>query len=176
MSAQDLGAEATISDETQLDTLREGIDDPVVLKQQLAKEAEARRQLTARAKTAEQEKRDALTKLAELESKHITTNTAPPMDSKPLEINDEVVDLRLDGYSKDEVAWIMQNGGRKALEDKTSYTAIAIQAKRDQQKAEQAASQVADTAGLSEIERKYTREQLANMSVKELEAILPRNS
>jgi hypothetical protein len=176
MSEQDAVTGATNLDETQLEALREGIDDPVVLKQQLAKEAEARRQLTARAKTAEQEKRDALTKLAELESKNITPNNVPSMDSKPLEINDEVVDLRLDGYSKDEVAWIMQNGGRKALEDKTSYTSIAINAKREQQRAEQAASQVTDTSGQSEIERKYTKEQLANMSVKELEAILPRNS
>lgn len=174
MSDKDSLAEGTNPDETQLDALREGIDDPVVLKQQLAKEAEARRQLTARAKTAEQEKRDALTKLAELESKNITPNNTPPMDSKPLEINDEVVDLRLDGYSKSEVEWIMKNGGRKALEDTTSYTAIAINAKREQTKAEQAASSVSDTSGMSEIERKYSRDQLAAMSVKELEAILPK--
>lgn len=176
MSEQDSVSGATNLDETQLEALREGIDDPVVLKQQLAKEAEARRQLTARARTAEQERKEALTKLAELESKNIVNNPEPPMDSKPTEINDEVVDLRLDGYTKDEVAWIMKNGGRKALEDKNSFTAIAINAKREQQRAEQAASQVTDTSGQSEIERKYTREQLANMSVKELEAILPRNS
>ncbi len=176
MSEQDSGAGATNLDETQLEALREGIDDPVVLKQQLTKEAEARRQLTARARTAEQERKEALTKLAEYESKQIDNNNAPPMDSKPLEINDEVVDLRLDGYSKEEVAWIMKNGGRKALEDKNSFTAIAINTKREQTKAEQAASQVTDTSGQSEIERKYTKEQLGNMSVKELEAILPRNS
>jgi hypothetical protein len=171
MSEQDSVAEATISDDTQLDSLREGIDDPIVLKQQLQKEAEARRQLTARAKTAEQEKRDALTKLAELESKTIT-NSSP--ESKPYQINDEVVDLRLEGYSKKEVEWIMKNGGRKELEDPTSYTSIAIKAQREQTKAEQAASQVADISGLSEIERKYTQEQLKNMSIKELEAILPK--
>lgn len=171
MSTQDTGAGTTISDDTQLDTLREGIDDPVVLKEQLRKEADARRQLTARAKTAEQEKKDALTKLAEYESKNIIT---PPPVTKTYDLNDEVVDLRLDGYSKDEVQWIMQNGGRKALEDKTSYTAIAINAKREQAKAESAASQTTDTAGLSEVERKYTPQQLANMPIKELEAILPK--
>jgi len=172
MSAQDSGTEATISDEAQLDTLREGIDDPVVLKQQLAKEAEARRQLTARAKNAEEKAREALTKLAEAESKHITPNQEPPASSS-VTLNDEVVDLRLDGYSKAEVDWIMKNGGRKALEDKTSYTSIAINAKREQERAERAASEVADTSMFSDVERKYTKEQLANMSVKELEAILP---
>ncbi len=167
-------SDSTISVDNELDTLREGIDDPTVLREQLRKEADARRQLTARARKSEEEARNLKTQLAELESKEITTNPSP--DSKPYEINDEVVDLRLDGYSKDEVTWIMANGGRKSLEDSTSYTAIAINAKREQAKAEQAASQTTDTAGLSEIERKYTKEQLDNMSVKELEAILPRES
>ncbi len=170
MSAQDTGSEATISVDDELDTLREGIDDPMVLKEQLRKEADARRQLTARAKKAEAEASEWKTKAFEVES---TTITTPPLAQKPYEINDEVVDLRLDGYSKDEVSWIMQNGGRKSLEDQTSYTAIAINAKREQSRAEAAASQTADTAGLSELERKYTKEQMDAMSVKELEAILP---
>ncbi len=132
-------AEATISDESELDTLREGIDDPVVLKAQLAKEAEARRQLTARAKKAE-----AL-------AKELQTQGKPEVKSDPLQVNspapsDEVIDLRLDGYSKEEVAYIMANGGRKALEDKTSFTAIAINTRREQLKAEQAASQT-DVSG-----------------------------
>lgn len=171
--SQENGSEATISVDDELDTLREGIDDPMVLKQQLQKEADARRQLTARAKKAEEELKDLKTKQIEAEST-ITPNTSP--ESKPFEINDEVVDLRLDGYSKEEVAWIMQNGGRKALEDSTSFTAIAITTKREQAKAEEAASQTSDTAGLSEVERKYSKEQLNAMSVKELEAILPRES
>jgi len=171
MSEQDSGAVPTITDQAELETLREGIDDPIVLKDQLRKEADARRQLTARAKKAEEELKALKTQAIKAEP---VTSSSP--DSKPYQINDEVVDLRLDGYSKAEVEWIMQNGGRKALEDKTSYTAIAINAKREQQRAEEAASQTTNTAGLSELERKYTTEQLANMSVKELEAILPRIS
>lgn len=173
MSLQDTGSEATISVDDELETLREGIDDPMVLKDQLRKEADARRQLTARAKKAEEELKAEKLKNIQAEPT-ITTNE--PSNSKPYEINDEVVDLRLDGYSKNEVTWIMQNGGRKALEDTTSYTAIAINAKREQNRAEQAASQTVETSGQSEIERKYTKEQLTNMSVKELEAILPRES
>lgn len=174
MSVEDNGSEAIISVDDELETLRDGIDDPMVLREQLTKEANARRHLTARAKKAEEELKVYKTKEIEAESTTTTSNESPNVNT--YQINDEVVDLRLDGYSKDEVSWIMQNGGRKALEDTTSYTAIAINAKRDQQKAEQAASQTADTAGLSEVERKYTQEQLSNMSVKELEAILPRSS
>lgn len=172
MSAQDSGAEATISDETELATLREGIDDPMVLKDQLRKEADARRQLTARAKKAEDEARTLKEKLAKTES----TVISQPLTESTVTLNDEVVDLRLDGYSKGEVEWIMRNGGRKVLDDPNSIVSIAIKAQREQLKAERAASEVADTSGLSEIERKYTPEQLRNMSVKELEAILPRNS
>lgn len=98
------------------------------------------------------------------------------VDPKPKTygIEDEVLDLRLDGYTKPEVEFIMKNGGRQALEDKTSYVAIALNTKREQEAAEHAASETTSGAGLSEIERKYTPEQLANMSIEELEKILPR--
>lgn len=166
MSSQDTGAVATITDEElELDILPEGVDDPMVLRQQLEKEANARRQLTARAKKAE----DELKQLKSIQAEPVTTTPT----TQTVALNDEVVDLRLDGYSKDEVAWIMANGGRKSIEDSTSYTSIAINAKRDQLKAEQAASGTPDTVGLSEVERKYTPQQLAAMSVKELETILP---
>lgn len=134
-------AESTISDETQLETLREGIDDPVVLKEQLRKEAEARRQLTARAKDAETKlktEREARIKLEEGKS-DITSTSAPT--------EDERLELRLNGYSKEEVNYIMANGGAKVLEDKNSYTAIAINTRREQMKAEQAAGQTGEAGG-----------------------------
>ncbi len=143
MSEQDNGLEATISDETQLDTLREGIDDPVVLKAQLAKEAEARRQLTARAKKAEElakTEREARIRAEEAKPEPTIKNEDAPKGE------DERLELRLDGYSKEEVNYIMANGGRKSLEDKNSYTAIAINTRREQLKAEKAAS---DTQGKS---------------------------
>lgn len=88
-------------------------------------------------------------------------------------LNDEVVDLRLDGYSKQDVDFIMKNGGRKVLEDKTSYVTIAIQARKEQAKAEAAANKVVDTSGMSEVERKYTPEMMKNMSTAELKKLLP---
>jgi hypothetical protein len=142
MSDKDTGADATTSDETQLDTLREGIDDPQVLKEQLAREAQARRQLTARAIKAETEAkslREASIKAEEPEQSTTTKTDAPGTE-------DERLELRLDGYSKEEVAYIMANGGRKVLEDKNSYTSIAITTRREQLKAEQAAGQT-DTSG-----------------------------
>ena len=91
----------------------------------------------------------------------------------PTDIEDERLELRLQGYSKEDVKFIMQNGGSKILEDKTSLVSIALEAKRAQQRAEQAAQQTTNTTGLSEVERKYTPAQLKNMSAKELEKILP---
>ena len=89
-------------------------------------------------------------------------------------IEDEVLDLRLEGYSKSDVEFIMKNGGKKALEDKTSLTSIAISQKRQQEKAETAAGQVVDSSSMSDFERKYSPDQMRNMSTKELEAILPK--
>lgn len=143
MAEEATGAEATISDDTQLDTLREGIDDPVVLKEQLAKEAQARRQLTARAIKAETDAKSEREKRIKAEESTVTTTTNTEDAPKG---EDERLELRLDGYSKEEVNYIMANGGRKSLEDKNSYTAIAINTRREQLKAEQAAN---DTQGKS---------------------------
>ncbi len=92
---------------------------------------------------------------------------------KQVSINDEVVDLRLDGYSKDEVSFILANGGRKVLDDKNSYVALAIDARREQKKAEEASNKVVDTTGLTDIEKKYTVEQMKAMSTADLKKILP---
>lgn len=88
-------------------------------------------------------------------------------------LEDDVASFLLEGYSKDEVKFILANGGREALQDKDSYVAIAINTKRDQRKAEQAASQTSFGSGMTEVERKFTPEQLKNMSSEELKEILP---
>ncbi len=170
MSAQDSVAnDTTLDEQLGLDQLPEGIDDPMILRDRVNKLENAKKQLTARAKKAEEEART----LKEAGVKAEAPPVISTSDSKPYEINDEVVDLRLDGYSKPEVEYIMKNGGRKELEDTTSYLSIAINTKREQTRAEEAANGTQDTAGLSEVERKYTPQQLAAMSVKELEALLP---
>jgi len=77
------------------------------------------------------------------------------------------------GYSEAEIDLIMHNGGMKALSDPKSPLVLGLNAAREQRSAEDAANKATDTSGLSEVERKYTTEQLKKMTVKELEAILP---
>jgi hypothetical protein len=127
---------------------------------------ELNKKLFERAKKAEADKKALAEQL----------KTAKPQENitrNEYTLNDEVVDLRLDGYTKQDVEFIMKNGGRKALEDKNSYTAIAINARKAQAKAEAEANKVVDTSGQSEFERKYTPEMLKNMTKEELKKILP---
>lgn len=137
-------------------------EDVETLKVELEKERKARQQLTARAKRAE----EALKK-------------APKFDSPKLETKvegatlDEALDLRLDGYSKDEVSFILKNGGRKALEDNNSFVNIAVKTRREQAKAEDEISKAKDTAGISTFEKKYPADKLAKMSAEEMAKILP---
>jgi len=124
---------------------------------------EQNKKLFERAKKAE-------AKLKQVKPTQNITNDKP----NTYGIDDEVLDLRLEGYSKSDVEFIMKNGGRKSLEDKNSLVAIAINQKKEQERAERASSQTSDTSSMSEVERKYTPEQLNNMSVSDLEKILPR--
>lgn len=172
---KDSGAVTTITDDAELDSIRAAIDDPQVLKEQLTKEATARRQITARAIAAEEENK-VLKPLAEKQrAQEMGVDPERKVETQlPNDVEDERLDLRLDGYSKGEVDWIMKNGGRKQLEDTTSYVSLAIKTKREQERAEMEAGKVSDTSGMSEVERKYTPEQLKAMSVEELKKILPK--
>ncbi len=154
--AADTGADGTAETEiTATDT-----DDVGTLREKLAKAEEAKKQIHARAIRAEK----ALKEKGDGQSSFTKEQGG---------LNDDVVDLRLDGYSKEDVAFIMKNGGRKVLEDKTSYVTIAINARREQAKAEAEANKVVDTSGMSEVERKFTVEQLKAMPTAELKKILP---
>lgn len=162
------GAETTTSDETQLDTLRETIDDPVVLKAQLAKEAEARRQLTARAKKAEEtakSERELRIKAEEGNQNSSITN----QPSTPVE--DERLELRFQGHSKEDVDFIMANGGTKILENPNSIVSIALKAKSEQAKAEAAAAQTGQSSGEDQF-RETNFNLPKDPSVKDLKASL----
>lgn len=148
-------------EELELELELDGNEDIQALKAELAKKNKIVQQVLARAKKAEAK--------AKAEPSQINNQ----QEHSKLSFDDETLDLRLDGYTRDEVQFIARNGGRKALDDKTSYVAIALNTKREQQKAEQAASQTGDTSGMSEFERKYTPEMLKNMSSAELAKIVP---
>lgn len=126
---------------------------------------ELNKRLYERAKKAEADKKALSEQLKAKPQEEITRNEYT--------LNDEVVDLRLDGYTKQDVDFIMKNGGRKVLEDKNSYVSIAINARKEQARAEAEASKGVDTSGQSEFERKYTPEMLKNMTKEELAKILP---
>jgi hypothetical protein len=85
----------------------------------------------------------------------------------------EVADMIRQGYTKADAEFIQRNGGKKALEDANSYVAVAMRTVHEQRRAEEASSAVNSTQGQTEVERKYTPEQLKNMSVADLEKILP---
>ena len=151
----------------------EGIEDVAILKKMIQEErdgrvtdAEAKRQLTARAKAAED-------KLKEIKPSDPPI-TQPKEETKPYSIlDDDAASLILSGYKPDEVRFIMANGGRKILEDKNSFVTIAVEAKREQRKAEDAAA-AAEGSGKSDVLKQFTPEQIKNMKASELEKILPK--
>jgi hypothetical protein len=170
MSAELTPQDGTNPDE-ELELELEDLDDTEdveTLREQLTKEREARKQILARAKKAE----EALKKQPKAEPHKTNSHEAKPSGYDIL--NDEVADLLMAGHTKEDVKFIMANGGVKALEDANSLVAIAINTKREQRKAEQAASQTTSSGVASEVERKYTPEQLKNMPLDKLKEILPK--
>ena len=82
----------------------------------------------------------------------------------------ERLELRTKGYSDSEIDFLKPYGGEKALEN--PYVKQALEIMRDKAKAENA---VVDTdGGKSDIEKKYTDEQLRNLPTDELEKLLPK--
>jgi hypothetical protein len=79
------------------------------------------------------------------------------------------MELRVDGYSTDEVDEIMALGGPKVLKSKLVQS--AIKAMRDEKKSKDAEVNV---SAKSPVFKKYTQQDLSNMSAKELEKILPK--
>lgn len=77
------------------------------------------------------------------------------------------------GYTEGEIDLIMHNGGAKILEDKANPLVLGLQAAKEQRGAEDAASRVSDSSGLSDIERKYTEQDMRNMSKEELAKLVP---
>lgn len=150
---QDQELEINLDESTEVDV--------ETLKAELAKEKAAKQQILARAKAAE-------AKLKEPPKNIQPTN--PSIDIEKI-INEEV-DLRLDGYTKEEVAFLKANGGRKALDN--PFVKTAIQTIRSQKQAEAAAPET--DGAKSEVERKYTNDQLKKMSSEELSKILPHSN
>jgi len=83
----------------------------------------------------------------------------------------EAIDLRSRGYNDEEISVLQKYGGVKALEDPIIMAGIT------EMRAKSAAEKATigeDTGGGSEVEKKFTHDQLRDMPVSELEKILPK--
>lgn len=81
----------------------------------------------------------------------------------------ERIELMQDGYSREEVDEIMDLGGRRIVDSKLVQS--AIKAMRNEKKSKEASPALTSK---SPVYKKFTQEDLSNMSASELAKILPR--
>lgn len=142
-------------------------NDSLTAEEKYAVVEQQNKKLYARAKTAEGFVQDSTGRWVKKEKPQAIISEK--QESKPYNIlEDEVFDFINEGYSKEEIRFIQSNGGRKALENKDSLVSIAVKTKREQRIAEDASGKLSDKAGLSEVERKYTTEQMRAMKPEDL--------
>lgn len=130
---------------------------------ELRKIAKGHRSAAARYKKDLKQPKPPITNAAEHQPAQVT-----PRDV----LRAEEFKLFREGYDENEIDLIVKNGGRKILEDKNNPITLGLMARRQQRKTEEAAAQTSG-ASVSEVERKYTTEQLKSMSSAELAKILP---
>ena len=82
----------------------------------------------------------------------------------------ERLELKTEGFTDEEIEFIRPYGGKKALDN--PYIKTAIDTMREKRKAESAVVDV-DT-NKSDIEKKFTEDQLRNLPLDELEKLLPK--
>lgn len=128
--------------------------------------SDSNKKLYARAKKAEAKAKEPkpaseVTKTEVQEHKQ----TNPNSDT---DIKLERLELKTDGYSSDEVDFIMSNGGRKALS--SDYVTAAIESMRAKKKSQEASP---EDSPKSPVYKKHTEQDLRNMPLSELEKILP---
>lgn len=118
-------------------------------------------------------------KKAEAKVKKFKETLADEEDTKPLikKTNDinleerfERLELKGDGYSTEEIDYIMKNGGSKALKD--PYIKKTIDVMRNEKVSEDA---IPDSSAKSGTYKNYTSQDLKKMSLDELDKIVPRD-
>lgn len=128
--------------------------------------------LYRRAKDAEEELRTRPAKPA-ADANAGNNDAGKPADgSKRIQDHADYNDLRFDGYNLEEATFIINNGGKAALNDLFVKNAIDGQRKiaADKKKSEDGTPGQDST---SPVYQKYTMEDMKKMSAKELEKILP---
>lgn len=116
----------------------------------------------------------------EEKNKHLYARVSKPKtSSQPLQTKSvdappdrlEEIDLRARGYNDDEISVLQKYGGIAALKDPIIMAGI------DNMRAKNAAERAAiveDTGGASDLERKFTHEQLKDMPLDEMEKLMPK--
>jgi hypothetical protein len=101
------------------------------------------------------------------------TDESPREQLKPSDIlRADEFKLYRQGYTETEIDLIMKNGGMDALKDEKSPLVLGLKVAKEQRQAEEASSRAQDTSGTSELERKYTKTEIANMDTKKLEEVI----
>ncbi len=151
-----------------LDSLNETVPPATeTAEERVSRLEETNKKLFARAKNAE-------TEVKALKEKPTISEPVVKSEVKPSDIlKADEFKLYRAGYTEAEIDLIMHNGGAKILEDKTNPLVLGLQAAKEQRGAEDAASRVSDSSGLSDIERKYTEQDMRNMKKEDLEKLLP---
>ena len=124
--------------------------------------SETEKQLYARLKKEE-------ARVKELEGK---LGEKAPTFTQPTNTNDtawrESIELKTDGYSSEEISFILKNGGREALND--PFVKSAIERSREERKVTDSVAM--NVSSKSAIERKYSPADLQAMSADDMEAVL----
>ena len=167
MFIDDTGAGTIIPDEElELDLNPNGTEDYETLVQKLKNAEMAKKQILARAKKAE-------SKLKEATPQEVIRKEEPQPQATDDSKLWEIAEMIQQGYTRQDADFISKNGGIDAMKDPNSYVSVAMRTIREQRMAENAASQTSSNTGMSEVERKFTPEQLQNMTAAELAKILP---
>lgn len=135
-------------------------EDPETLKAKIAELEEKNKQLYARVKKTDKP-------VKEQSKENLTTNKSssePPVTRAEI----ERLELKTEGYTTDEVDFLMQNGGRQAL--KNEIAMAGIEAMRKKRKSVEATP---SGTGKSAVYQKYTAQDLRKMSAEDLEKIIP---
>lgn len=152
---------------------QQNIDANASAEAKLAALEESNKKLYARAKKAEGFIQDSDGSWVKKEAPKPQANISEREPTKPSDIlKADELKLYRQGYTETEIDLIMHNGGMKALADEKSPLALGLKVAREQRSAEEASGQVSDKSGQSEIERKYTPEQMRNMKKEDLAALI----
>jgi len=108
----------------------------------------------------------------ELKKKLKALEGKPSVESPNADERFERLELKTEGYSREEIDFIMQNGGSKVLENKDNNLVLdAIEASRKKKKSLDATP---SGTNKSPVFQRYSQDDLNGMSLADLEKIIPR--